>query len=111
MSFSVGEEIVCIIGGKLADSSPHLAVFPVKGETYHVRGLQMSPYKAMTGQCGVLLAEIQNDINPNTGQEWDYFSRRFRKVVKQKNKASITVFQKILDKLPKTPVKVPEKVE
>lgn len=118
--FKVGDEVVCVIGGRLGDSSPRLTQFPTKGQTYHVRGLQQTPYKYLTGQCGVLLEEIVNDINENTGEEWDYFSRRFRKAVKQKTENKIEVFEKLLNtkdapqelwEEEKEKVKVPEKVE
>lgn len=107
--FHLGQEIVCVIGGRLADSAEALNVFPVKGETYRIRNIETSLYKLMTGQVGIVLEEIRNDINPATGNEWSYFSRRFRPVVKQKVETSISIFEKLLNPAPSTPVTTPAK--
>lgn len=107
----IGQQVVCVVGGRLADSSPNLNIFPVKGETYTIRNIESSMYKYMTGQVGLVLQEIVNDINPHSGSEWSYFSKRFRPAVKAKTETSISIFEKLLG--PQTPIKVkePEKVE
>lgn len=110
--FHIGEEVICILGGKLGDSSPNLHQFPVKGQKYTIRGIQTSPYKHLTGQVGILVEEIVNDICPHSQLEWDYFSRRFRKIVKDTTKTDITVFEKLLNSKPTDlPEPPPEKVK
>ncbi len=104
--FRIGEKVVCVEGGVLNPrwGGKHP---PKTNEIYHIRAL------GETIDCksgvGVLLREIKNGIQRDSGLEYGFASSRFRPLVSKSTKKSR---QKIIDaKLGKfLDMKQPEKV-
>lgn len=69
----VGSLVVCIKSSSY--SSVHKQTF--KGKIYTIRGIQY--IKGIPG-LGLIFEEIINDVNNDTGCEFDYCSSRFREL-------------------------------
>ena len=75
--FRVGQKVVCVNNTpELGKLLPVGFVFPNKNKTYTIREIYETK-----GVVGVLLEEIFNPTNPNTGNEMGYSINRFRSLV------------------------------
>lgn len=61
------------------------------GRVYTIREMLGHP---LTGEVGVMLAEVVNTIHPAYGRERGYYARSFRKV--QSRKTDISIFTAML---------------
>lgn len=87
LDWKVGDRVVCVDArGKWARHKPIRA----KG-IYTIRAIWAHPD---TGEVGVTLNEVSNDIHPTYGLERGYEARRFRKVAPRKT--SIAQFEAML---------------
>ena len=98
----VGDEVQCI-----NDSEPDQigAPYVVKGRNYTVTAVEIKPWPVQTipvmdGAVVIVYAPVEFVWVAGLPSKTGHFAFRFRKVEKQSKTTDISVFRKILDKVP-----------
>jgi hypothetical protein len=97
MMFQVGQEVICVNDSDPEQNGPP---FVIKGRTYTVSAIQVKPWPIIQTPEFTLMAPVEFIWVVELPSQTGHFAFRFRKVEKKGQTTDISVFRKILDKVP-----------
>ena len=99
--FQVSDEVVCVNDDNPEQSAPP---FVIRGRTYTVSAVEVKPWPVQSipvpGGMLTIVVEMEFIWVVGLPSETGHFAFRFHKVEKQSKTTDISVFRKILDKVP-----------